>query len=335
MLNNRRNHYRMLYVQPDAPFEVIRANYRTLMQKLKLHPDLGGEHWNAVFVNDAYATLEDPVRRASYDLELLKHYDIATLSRGPLRVKNRPSRQAAASDHNQRNFYRILQVQPDAPLVVIEASYHALRAQGTTPAAQLEEAFTTLRDPAHREIYDRHLKQGGHLEAVARAATHPEAEPGDSTSSLQRGAHQNSGYEPLITQYCLFCKTPHYSSPSVLEEAGCRECGSPLFAPPADFLDQARRALGRSPSNEDLGFYTFWPGKRMRGRMLDLSPTGLRLLTPKVCETGDILKIDARRLQAVGVVAHQHRDGTGTTAGIKFYTVAFHHSRGSFLSTRA
>ena len=48
MVNNRRNHYRMLFVQPDAPFEVIRANYRTLMGKLKLHPDLGGEHWNAV-----------------------------------------------------------------------------------------------------------------------------------------------------------------------------------------------------------------------------------------------------------------------------------------------
>ena len=113
------------------------------------------------------------------------------------------------------------------------------------------------------------------------------------------------------------------------------ECGSPLFAPPADFLDQARRALGRSPLEEDLAFYTFWPGKRLRGRMLDLSPTGLRLLTSKVCETGDIIKIDAQRFQAVGEVVHQHRDRTGTTAGIKFHTVTFHASRGSFLSTRA
>ncbi len=113
------------------------------------------------------------------------------------------------------------------------------------------------------------------------------------------------------------------------------ECGSPLFAPPADFLAQARRALGRSPLDEDLGFYTFWPGKRVRGRTLDLSPTGLRLLTWKACETGDIIKIDAQRFQAVGEVVHEHRDGALTTAGIKFRTVTFHASRGSFLSTQA
>jgi curved DNA-binding protein CbpA len=43
-MTNRRNHYRTLFVQPDASIEVIRANYRTLMRKLKLHPDLGGDH---------------------------------------------------------------------------------------------------------------------------------------------------------------------------------------------------------------------------------------------------------------------------------------------------
>ena len=38
----RRNYYRILNVQPDAPVEIIRNNYRTLLQKLRLHPDLGG-----------------------------------------------------------------------------------------------------------------------------------------------------------------------------------------------------------------------------------------------------------------------------------------------------
>ena len=334
MVNNRRNHYRMLFVQPDAPFEVIRANYRTLMRKLKLHPDLGGEHWNAVYVNEAYATLEDPVRRAAYDLELLKRYDIATLSRGSLHLRNDPAHQPLGVPDSSRNYYRILQVQPDAPTVVIEASHHALMAQGTVAAALLQEAFATLRDPVRRRIYDRLLEEGGHIAAVARALPSGETDADDSASLHRHVVHPGSGYEPLITRYCLFCKTPHQSSSSALEEAGCTECGSPLFAPPPDFLDQARRALGRSPINENLSFYTFWPGKRLRGRMLDLSPTGLRLLTPKVCEMGDIIKIEAQRLQAVGVIVHQHRDRAGTTAGIKFHTVAFQAARGSFLSTR-
>jgi hypothetical protein len=334
MLSNRRNHYRMLYVQPDAPFEIIRANYRTLMQKLKLHPDLGGEHWNAVFVNEAYAALEDPVKRAAYDIELLKRYDMETLSRGSL-GKRGPQRKSALQAGNQRNFYRILQVQPDAPLEVIEASHRALSAQGAIPAAPLDEAFATLQDPVRRRIYDQDLKKGDHLEAIARAAAQLEAEASDAASLSRRIFHPVSGYEPVITRYCLFCKTPHHSSASVLEEAGCKECGSPLFAPLADFLVQARRTLGRSAQNEDIAYYTFWPGKRLTGHMVDLSPTGLRLLTQQTCEIGDIMKIDAQRLQAVGAVVHQHHDGAGTTAGIKFHTVGFRVSRGSFLSARA
>jgi hypothetical protein len=67
---NRRNYYRILHVQPDAPDAVIKASYRTLLQKLKMHPDLGGDHWNATLLNEAYAVLSDPVRRAAYTSEL-------------------------------------------------------------------------------------------------------------------------------------------------------------------------------------------------------------------------------------------------------------------------
>ena len=43
-MQNRRNLYRILHVQPEAPLEIIKASYRSLMTKLKLHPDLGGDH---------------------------------------------------------------------------------------------------------------------------------------------------------------------------------------------------------------------------------------------------------------------------------------------------
>lgn len=72
MRSNRRNYYRILHVQPEAPVEVIKASYRTLMSRLKMHPDLGGDHEMAVLVNEAYATLSDPERRAAYDREIRK-----------------------------------------------------------------------------------------------------------------------------------------------------------------------------------------------------------------------------------------------------------------------
>lgn len=67
---NRRNYYRILHVQSDAPDDVIRASYRVQMQKLKLHPDLGGNDWNATVLNEAYAALSSKQKRASYDQHL-------------------------------------------------------------------------------------------------------------------------------------------------------------------------------------------------------------------------------------------------------------------------
>ncbi len=65
--NNRRNYYRLLHVQSDAPLEVIKASYRTLMRSLKKHPDLGGDQWDAALINEAYAVLSTPERRETYD----------------------------------------------------------------------------------------------------------------------------------------------------------------------------------------------------------------------------------------------------------------------------
>ncbi len=69
-MSNQKNYYQILHVQPDAPQEVIRSSYRTMMQKLKMHPDLGGCHENAAIVNEAYNVLMNPAKRAEYDASL-------------------------------------------------------------------------------------------------------------------------------------------------------------------------------------------------------------------------------------------------------------------------
>jgi len=69
---NQRNYYRLLHVQFDAPVEVIQASYRTIMQKLKQHPDLGGDEANASLLNEAYSVLINTEKRAKYDKTYLK-----------------------------------------------------------------------------------------------------------------------------------------------------------------------------------------------------------------------------------------------------------------------
>lgn len=67
---NRRNYYRLLHVQPDAPAEVVKAAYRVLISKH--HPDQGGDHELTVLLNEAWAVLGDPVKRAAYDAKRAK-----------------------------------------------------------------------------------------------------------------------------------------------------------------------------------------------------------------------------------------------------------------------
>ncbi len=64
-MTNRRNYYRVLQVQPEAPPEVIKAAYRALM--ILHHPDRGGDHAMAVSLNEAFAVLSDTSRRSEYD----------------------------------------------------------------------------------------------------------------------------------------------------------------------------------------------------------------------------------------------------------------------------
>jgi curved DNA-binding protein CbpA len=71
-MNNRRNYYRILHVQPDAPTQVIRASYRTLMQRMKLHPDLGGDSATASLINEAWAVLRNDEARAQYDRQFVR-----------------------------------------------------------------------------------------------------------------------------------------------------------------------------------------------------------------------------------------------------------------------
>lgn len=66
-MQNRRNYYRVLHVQPDAPVEIIRSSYRALMLQLEMHPDRGGDHWNAALINEAWSVLSDADRRREYD----------------------------------------------------------------------------------------------------------------------------------------------------------------------------------------------------------------------------------------------------------------------------
>lgn len=403
-VSERRNLYRLLHLQPDAPIELVRVNYVTLMTKLERHPDLGGDHWNAASLGAAYTTLSDPKKRSAYDAQLLERYDLSRLARVPRKPraslhspkatheKTRAYSARLDPDGNQRNYYRVLGVQQDAPGPVIESAYRALHSRSTSPQerALLDSAFCVLSDPAWRARYDeieqreRHpsaahdLKDGirhqRQSESARERKTSKPPEESEPTPSTEAGAAEKekdapqpgpeanpagamasryaltvdpSGpYQPLIRSYCLFCMTPHGQNPDVVpaetpfETASrCRECDSPLFSPPADLLALERRAVTRFGRDEEILLHVDWPAPSVKGRAIDISPTGLRCMTAWPIETGERVRIEFSVLRAVGEVAfYQRRPASPggkhavTEAGIRFLTVAFEKNKGGFFS---
>lgn len=67
------DYYAILQVHPEAHQEVIKRAYHTILGILKVHPDMGGMHEDAVQVNEAYEVLSDTSLRQRYDAARKAH----------------------------------------------------------------------------------------------------------------------------------------------------------------------------------------------------------------------------------------------------------------------
>lgn len=234
---NRRNYYRILHVQPDAPDAVIRASYRTIMQKLRQHPDLGGDTATAALINEAYAVLSHADRRRAYDRSLA-------------------SRQVSDDPRPHR------------------------------------------RD----------------------AEPPPRRDTGPSRTDLGS---------------CPFCRL------AVNDRiTNCPRCMSPLqrVAPSPAGTDRRRR-IERLATDETVTVLEHWQGTTVQATMSDLSPQGCQLRMSKPLPAGGHIRIENRRLTAVGLIHGCRHVAAGPEAAyflaIEFETLRFNHPTGGFISTQA
>jgi curved DNA-binding protein CbpA len=90
-MSRQYDYYKILHVRADADPEIIKASYRTLMQKLKQHPDLGGDQANAALINEAYTVLSNPTARAKYDAGLRTGAIRSSTMQSPKSAKQNPN----------------------------------------------------------------------------------------------------------------------------------------------------------------------------------------------------------------------------------------------------
>lgn len=343
-MRNRRNFYRILQVQPDAPTAVIKNNYRTLLQKLRMHPDLGGDQADASLVNQAWQTLRDPTRRRAYDKQLLQDYHIHILSQGHLAgsLDDRPT-QTFSNDVNQRNYYRILNIQTDAPAAIINASFRHQLKNPHAPIELLQEAYAVLNNPEKRNIYDKFLRNHTHIHALMKGKDAKKNPPiiaeyiskQTSASPIASTHLSNTDYQPIIIHYCSFCKTPHSKHYLNYPFACCLECDSPLYNIPEMQKRQLQRTLSRIDWKGKLYIYIDWPGQGHCASLTNLSPGGLGFLTAQPLQPGQIIKVDGEHFKCVAKVVHCKNSVAGKVIGSCFITVLFDRQQGTFVSTQA
>jgi len=348
-MSNRRNFYRILRVQPDATYEVIQQSYRSLMQKLRLHPDLGGEDHDASIINQAYATLRNPKMRAAYDIELLNRYNIKTLSKGDAYSSDETTSNQdniTYNSKNRRNYYRILHIQNDAEAEIIKASYRTLSRQSTGKTQQLlDEAFYVVGDPLRRRQYDTLQRLHPHstsiekLQYAERLKKQPNGSIKTALSTIglgdKPGTALSHAYQSAIKYYCKFCKIPYANGTFMELERFCMDCSSPLSLPADYFANAPRRSLPRIQQSKQANIYEYWPGNPKQVLLEDLSPTGLSFSASQPLEIYQVIKVDANHFKAVAEVVYCRDDNAMNSIGASFLTIEFLNTTGSFLSTSA
>ena len=317
---------------------VIRENYRLLKEKLKTHPDLTNDDWNENLLETAYQTLSDPTKRSIYDHELLRYYHIDTLTHGALSANTNKARNKQTSNQSGlKNYYRILQVQPDAPTTIITASYQALIKNNPKIISLLDESYRILSNEETRKQYDIYLanlladtsnRNNTQSHSINPIATSKNASNSERASFLQP-------YQAVILHYCTFCKTPYRSQTNLYGNENCLECASPLTLLEHESLKLFRRTMRRIPIQGDFLFYLFWPEKPYCGFFQDLSSSGLRFWSQQPIGLQEIIKVDASNLQAIAEITHTSAERNGTSIGARFITVKFNQIRGNFISAKA
>jgi hypothetical protein len=235
---------------------------------------------------------------------------------------------------DDRDYYRILRVSPDAPAAIVHSSYRTLlqrlRTQSDDGAdtaaseALLTEAYAVLSDPERRAAHD-----------LARGLA---ASPEDYSAT----AVLDPDAERFAAHRCLFCGNPHGIERALDRDDDCGTCGGPLFPADRHRLEYSgQRMLKRIPKRRAIDLYVSWPqSEPFTAEMRDLSLNGMQIAARAPLQPNQIVKIDCPTCAAIARVAHCTRERAGSDGehwlvGVEFLTLRFRSSRGSFVSARA
>jgi hypothetical protein len=164
---------------------------------------------------------------------------------------------------------------------------------------------------------------------------------------LARQAGRNSetaGVAPDVARprldeaYCPFCRAARRGEASIAPDEVCRTCGSALFPAEQSQSDgDEQRAMERIARRSLVRFWREWPDPtEYAGTMEDLSLNGIQIRSPVCLGNGEVVRLAAGEMDAVGYLIDAREIGTDAgkrwRLGLMFLTLRFHRTRGTFVS---
>ena len=228
----------------------------------------------------------------------------------------------------RRSLYRILHVQPEAPVEIITAAYRCLMSKlrhhpdlggDHDTAVRINEAYAVLSDEAKRRTYDR----------ARRSRRAPRVAPREATRGEDEAAP--------APRCCPFCSRaiPRF----IGADTCCSDCGSPL-APIAHNLGGQRELFGRRSTarvgrNQAATIQLDPAGRPSAARLRDLSLTGISLYTETAVPIGTIVRITAPGADLVAHVVQARLRDRLMLVHARLLTARFSAGPGVFVSARA
>ena len=231
---------------------------------------------------------------------------------------------------NQRNYYHILHVQPDAPAKIIRSSYRTLMQQlnahpdrggDTAQAALINSAYAVLSNARKRAQYDCELRQ----RIISETGR-------DEKNAMSR--------EPALSPepgICPFCESGHNFENEIPSDAFCATCKSPLCLADRQRLEQTdQRKIARVGRQTKLSYYTQWPQLRACAGVTDnISKQGMMFRTSQKVSIDSIVKLDCTQFQSIACVLSCRQAGNilrpDWHVGVEYLTLHFRSTRGVFI----
>lgn len=248
-----------------------------------------------------------------------------------------------AAVSNRRNFYRLLQVQPDAAPEVIKAAYRALMAlhhpdKGgeSTTAALITNAYATVSDPVLRTAYDaaRQARSARSFESSAnRMNPWPSSAPFSRAASASASAPPNPVAAP--NDSCPFCAVSLTARARRLSR--CPRCQVPLVAVQSGGtpLTKERRRMMRVSKSDWALLHTAWNADGLDVRMRDLSLDDISVYCGSAVPFRRRVRVVGAMFDVMGEIVSARRVGNVYTLHAHLLTAIFAQPAGGFVSTSA